>query len=181
MTIAFIALMITLLAAIAAYLQFKSAAKKRLTNIERLYNKVFNFIMHESSKKSNFNGLKFWKEINTKLGELGDINIGAWIPPNWGIVMLFKLFERLECKNGDHKVLNEDYLLFHFWNQLVRIRIEKPPTMIRVIQMALNSGQLIGRGGFCLFTGINHYVLFADIDDDTYEQINSMFEFDVIK
>ena len=155
---------------------FNWLRKKNTTNIERLYNKIVIYVSIISNDMARhgekFDGLQFYNDVNNKIGHMHGVKVGSWIAPYWVVYILFRLFESLEYKDGN---LNENYLLFHFWNQMVRIPLKREPIISRVLQLALNSGQLIGRGGICIFPSITNYMLIEnDIDAETYNKLNDL-------
>ena len=103
--------------------------------IEQLFLRVLNDSKKLRKKNPNMDGRAFWQFIKNELNVL-DISFEKWKPLTHPHKSLLSIEERDE--NGNMIEMN------HFLRQHANIPINDPPTLTKIIQIALNIGQFLG-------------------------------------
>jgi hypothetical protein len=136
---------------------------------------LFDLVMtrsYELRKKNptTFNGQEFWQPIKKILEPLDDINAEKW--KKMSSTETQKIMSLPEYTDG---VIDEHN---HFIIQQVRIPMIEKSTIKKIIQIALNIGQLRGLCGEIVFDSIHQFVHEKDIvelsqhlTDDIMEKI----------
>lgn len=103
--------------------------------LERIFLRVLNDSKKLRKKNPNMDGRAFWQFIKNELNTL-DISFEKWKPLTHPHKSLLSIKEVDE--NGNMLETN------HFLRQHANIPINDPPTVTKIIQIALNIGQFLG-------------------------------------
>lgn len=135
------------------------------TNIKLLFELVRKNA-RDGQKKEDFSGKKYFQIIKKAIPEKITINSVEWIlwTPNWLQTIIYKLLEFVETVFRTIDLTTAGNIT-HFILQLFRIQcvydfkyMTKKDSIIRILQIALNLGQLEGQLGIIFPFQINSFV-----------------------
>lgn len=98
--------------------------------LQELFTVVLNAAKDARCADSHFDGRGFWQFIKVELNKI-EKRASSWLPLNPDVVQRFSQ-------------IKEDCEVNHFIKQHVNIPTRDPPTITKIIQIALNAGQLLG-------------------------------------
>lgn len=106
-----------------------------MVSLEQLFLRVLETSKKLRRTRTSFDGRAFWQFIKNKLNEL-DISFKKWKP----LTMEHKSLLSIEELDTSGNMIETN----HFLRQHANIPMNDPPTLTKIIQIALNIGQFLG-------------------------------------